>query len=344
MGHFLHIKLLGLFVKTNGFFSKLLLGGKAHIFMLHRVLPEKLRIKYDYNRDLAITPEALESFILSFQKKGFKFISLDELSEKLENRKWGKDKYICFTLDDGYRDNITFGLPIFEKYQVPFTIYVTNCFPNKTAHFWWYWLEEKIKNEDEITFREKTYLTKSEEEKLSTYNTIREQIKNCSPIEREELTTNFFNKTKESIAKECEDLSLNWEELITISTHPLITLGSHTSNHYSLAHLSDVEMQKEIEDGNIELEKKIEKKIRHFAYPYGSLKDANNREFNFIKSLGFKTATLNHPGNVFSSSLSNRFFLPRYSLGINTSIEKFEYYLNGIQHFSTNGWSKKPIE
>ena len=336
-------KLLGLFVKTNGFFSKPLVGGKAHVFMLHRVLPENLRIKYDYNKDLAISPEALESFIKLLHRKGFKFVSLDELSEKLESRKWGKDKYICFTLDDGYRDNITFGLPIFEKHQVPFAIYVTNCFPNGNAHFWWYWLEEKVKNEEEITFREKTYLIKSEEEKLSAYNTISEQIKNCSPIEREELITNFFNKTTSSIEKECEELALNWEELIAISTHPLITLGSHTSNHYSLAHLSEFEMQKEIGGGKIELEEKIEKEIRHFAYPYGSLKDANDREFNFIKSLGFKTATLNHPGNVFSSSLSNRFLLPRYPLGNNTPLEKLEYYLNGIQHFSINGWSKKPI-
>jgi peptidoglycan/xylan/chitin deacetylase (PgdA/CDA1 family) len=344
MNSFIKNKLLGLFVKANGFFSKLLVGGKAQIFMLHRVLPENLRIKYDYNKDLAITPEALESFIKLLLKKGFKFIALDELSEKLKSRKWGKDKYICFTLDDGYRDNITYGLPIFEKYQVPITIYVTNCFPNGTAHFWWYWLEEKIKNEKEITFREKTYLIKTEEEKLNAYNSIREQIKNCSPNDREELTTNFFNKSEESIAKECEELALNWEELKTISNHSLITLGAHTSNHYSLANLTDSEMQKEIGGGKIELEKKIEKNIRHFAYPYGSLKDANNREFNLIKSLGFKTATLNHPGNVFTSSLSNSFFLPRYALGNNTTLLRFEYYLNGIQHFSTNGWSKKPIE
>lgn len=344
MKNWLHQKTLGLFVKTKGILSKRLLGGKAHIFMLHRVLPEKLRIKYDYNRDLAITPEALESFIQSSQKKGFKFISLDELSEKLEGRKWGKDKFVCFTLDDGYRDNITYGLPIFEKYQVPFAIYITNCFPNKTAHLWWYWLEEKINNEKEITFRGNTYSTKLEEEKLNTYNIIREQIKNCSPTEREELTTTFFNKTTSSIEKECEALALNWDELIAISTHPLITLGSHTSNHYSLAHLSDVEMQKEIEDGNIELEKQVGKKIEHFAYPYGSLDDANEREFNLIKKLGFKTATLNHPGNVFSSALTNRFFLPRYPLGNNTPLEKLEHYFNGIYHFGKNGWSKKPIQ
>jgi hypothetical protein len=103
-------------------------------------------------------------------------------------------------------------------------------------------------------------------------------------------------------------------------------------------------MQKEIEAGKIELEKKLGKEICHFAYPYGSLKDANEREFDLIKKLGFKTATLNHPGNVFSSSLSNRFLLPRYPLGNITPLEKLEYYLNGIQHFSTNGWAKKPIE
>jgi peptidoglycan/xylan/chitin deacetylase (PgdA/CDA1 family) len=333
-------KFLGLFVKTNGIISKPLFGGLGHLFMLHRVLPEDLRNKYTINRDLAITPEFLEQTITDLKKKNYRFISLNELYDLLNKKIKIKEKFICLTLDDGYRDNITYGLPIFEKFNIPVTIYVTNSFPNATAHFWWYWLEEKVTQNIELGWNNKIYSLQSNEQKLEVYQFLRTEIKNSNFDNRNKICLDFLEKTIEQIKNECVEFAMSWEDLGNIKSHELITIGAHTVNHLSLAHLTEKEMKTEILFGKTEMEEKLNISIEHFAYPYGSFEDAGIREFNFINQLNFKTATLNHPGNIFSKSLNSRTYLPRYPLGNNTNQEKLTNYLNGIQHFAVNKWKR----
>jgi peptidoglycan/xylan/chitin deacetylase (PgdA/CDA1 family) len=340
MKNWFNKKFLGLLVKTNGIISKPLFGGIGHIFMLHRVLPADLRKEYTFNRDLAITPEFLEQTIIDLKKENYRFISLNELYLVLKENQKINQKIVCFTLDDGYRDNITYGLPIFEKHEIPLTIYVTNSFPNGTAHFWWYWLEEKVNREKELTWKNKIHPLKSEEQKLAIYNLLRTEIKNSNLLDRTKICTEFFEKTPEQIQQECSEIALSWNELSNYKSHELMTIGAHTMNHLSLANLSVEEMKSEIESGKLEMEEKLAMKIDHFAYPYGSFENAGKREFDFVSQLNFKTATLNHPGNVFSGSYKSRTYLPRYPLGNNTNQEKLSNYLNGIHHFSTNEWKR----
>lgn len=343
MKNWLHQKTLGLFVKTNGLISQPLFGGIGLIFMLHRVLPEEQKKQYTINQDLAITPEILEQIIIKLKQKGYQFISLDELHAIIQSVKMPKQKCICITLDDGYRDNVTYGIPIFKKYNVPFTIYVTNCFPNKTAHFWWYWLEEKVQNEAVIVWEGRTYVTQTQDQQRVAYNAIRESIKNASQAEREKYAEDYFGKTKNEIERSANELALSWEELNELKKEPLATIGAHTIHHLSLAHQTNEEMMFEVKQSKTELENKLKIKIEHFAYPYGSSNDANQREFDWIKQLGFKTATLNHPGNIFLSNKKALTSLARYPLGNSTTDEKLDQYLNGIRHFAENGCRKNLV-
>ena len=343
MQNWLHQKTLGLFVKTKGMVSQPLFGGIGLIFMLHRVLPEEQKKRYSINQDLAITPEFLEETIIKLKQKGYQFISLDELHAVLQSGKKSKQKCICITLDDGYRDNVTYGLPVFQKNNIPFTIYITNCFPNKNAHFWWYWLEEKVQTEQKIVWEGKTYVTQTEEQQRVAYNAIREVLKNASQAEREKYAEHFLGKTKNEIERNANELALTWEELNELKKEPLATIGAHTMHHLSLAHQTEEEVMLEIAQGKAELEEKLQIEIEHFAYPYGSLHDANKREFELAQKLGFKTATLNHPGNIFLSNKKTLMSLARFPLGNSITAEKLDQYLNGIRHFAENGWRKNVV-
>lgn len=341
--NWLNKKLLGLFVKSNGLLSAPLLGGMGHIFMLHRVLPDALH-PYIFNKGLGISPDSLEYFIQHFRSKNYDFISLDELSEILTKKRNPDKKFICFTLDDGYKDNLTYGLPVFSKYQVPFTIYVTNCFPNQTALLWWYMLEKALFSKSSLQLQTpqgvKNYAWQTDVERLSCYNQIRDEIRRIPKVSFRKSILDTFQLDEATIGVQNENTFLSWDEIIQLSQNPLVTIGAHTMNHLSLTSLSDEELVDEIKFSKDEIERYIQKEVAHFAYPYGGVEDAHAREYEVIKTLGFKTATLNRPGNVFPASIKEMECLPRMPLSGSSTKEKVDYILNGINHFSYNGFKK----
>ena len=94
----------------------------GEVWQLHRVTDEhsvQARV-----RDYEITPARLESLIVEYQRKGYEFISIAEVAERMSGKR-GK-KFIAVTLDDGYANNYEVAYPIFKKYHVPFCIYVCN--------------------------------------------------------------------------------------------------------------------------------------------------------------------------------------------------------------------------
>jgi peptidoglycan/xylan/chitin deacetylase (PgdA/CDA1 family) len=62
-------------------------------------------------------------------------VSLEECLERLlENDR--SHRYAA-TFDDGYRDNVSMALPILERHNAPFLIYVPTGRPARTLQAWW---------------------------------------------------------------------------------------------------------------------------------------------------------------------------------------------------------------
>ena len=73
--------------------------------MLHRLLPKEEKEQYEFNKGLAITPEGLEKLILDFKSRGFEFISINDCKQRTQSK--SDKKFIIFTIDNGYKDNLT---------------------------------------------------------------------------------------------------------------------------------------------------------------------------------------------------------------------------------------------
>jgi peptidoglycan/xylan/chitin deacetylase (PgdA/CDA1 family) len=342
--NFIEEKLLGLFVKTNGVLSKPLLGGLGHIFMLHRVLPEEQRSQYTFNYDLAITPEYLEYCINFFTERDYEFIDLDEMLLRLKGKGKSNKKFVVLTFDDGYRDNMTYGLPVLKKHNVPAVVYVTNCFPNHTAIFWWFLLEDLLRNKSEFTYRTQTIekqLTWGAADKSNKhFIELRTLIKNTPAAEFREMIKQSFGLTEEQLTDTCKALSLTWDEVKLLSNESLITIGAHTMNHLPLSKMNEEEALQEMVQSKAELELKLGKPVEHFAYPYGTFDEAFLREYRQAEKAGFKTSVINRAANVFAENAQFPQSLPRFPLGNNVTEQKLNYIINGITHFSYNGFAK----
>ncbi|MGI9385447.1 MAG: polysaccharide deacetylase family protein, partial [Methyloligellaceae bacterium] len=121
-------------------------GGTGLIFMLHRVLPGQPRA-FAPNRILQITPKFLDAVITQVREAGLDIVSLDEAHERLQ-RGGDAGRFACFTLDDGYRDNLLNAYPVFKRHGAPFAIYVPSDFPTGKGELWWIALEEVIATND----------------------------------------------------------------------------------------------------------------------------------------------------------------------------------------------------
>lgn len=320
--------------------TKRFLSGKGFIFMLHRVLPDKERIKYTWNKGLAISPEKLEEWILFFRTQKMDVISLDEALIRCENN--DSRKFVVITLDDGFKDNLTFGFPLFKKLNLPVTIYISTCFPNNKTIYWWYFLEEFILNNNSIDLRsiglDINLPCESTEEKNIAYNYSREALRRANYFTHFDFAHKICGLTNlEGLNKK---LNLSWKEVKELSEEPLVTIGAHTVHHVSLANQKEELAKVEILQSKSEIEAKINKEVVHFAYPYGSLDDGSKREFPILKKAGFKSAVFNHPGSFFSVNGDNKFKIPRMGLTDETSKRNVIELFEGKVHLNFNGVNK----
>lgn len=307
--------------------------------MFHRVLPDDQRNEYDWNKGLAITADGLRKWVEYFRIKGYDIIALDEVDKRLKQKK--SKKFVAFTFDDGYKDNLTYGLPVLEELKVPATIYVANCFPNYKTIYWWYFLEDFIKSNTSINLNSIGINYKADytiEKASSVYNEVRELLR-VSTYETHVSFAKDICKI-ENLDNLNYHLNLSWEEVIKLNSNDLITIGGHTNNHVSLKNQNEKVIENEVLESKKELEDKLGTKINHFAYPYGSLDDADSSMFPVLSKAGYKTSVLNHTGSIFDYNSTNKFAIPRMGLSDDTPLERVENLLNGKAHLDFNGAKK----
>ena len=215
--------------------------------MLHRIGPKEPN-RLPCIAELNVTPEYLQTFV-DKHRANYDFISLDEVIMRHENPSQYKRPYIAFTFDDGYRDNLTYGLPFFEKNNIPFTVFVTVDFINRHPAFNYpFILERIIANNETLLIDGTTYDCHSIAQKNSTFKALKERVLRL-PYKSFEPS---FGQMFSSYIKlaHYEDLTMTWEELSKIASSPLCTIGSHTMTHCRLSKLSKNEIEYELKEIN----------------------------------------------------------------------------------------------
>ena len=70
------------------------------------------------------------------QREGWSIVSLDECLERLARNDRSR-RYAVLTFDDGYRDNVSVALPILERHNTPFMMYVPTGATTRSMQSWW---------------------------------------------------------------------------------------------------------------------------------------------------------------------------------------------------------------
>ena len=292
--------------------------------MYHRILPDD-KMNEDLDLGMAVSCSDFEKQIKTLKSK-YSLVSIDDFIKNLENNK--KIFMVNITFDDGYKDNLTYALPILEKYKVPASIYITTRFLEKNVSMWWYEIKKIINNKKNLnfTYGNKNYNFKLEtkKQKLLAFNIIKKLFTELKFENQVDLLEEISEKNKrENYSKIC----LNADEVVSLNKNSLITLGSHSHTHLNMKVLDEKEIINEVLKSSKIFENLTNKKVKHFAYPFGMKEHASLREYNIIKNLEFNSAVT---GQVLPIKSYNLFSLPRIYVGKNTCEKTLINHLSGF--------------
>ena len=114
-------------------------AGVGAILTLHHVRPPRPE-RFQPNRLLEVTPAFLEDVVRYLRRGGIDIVGLDEMYRRLTEQDFRR-RFVCITIDDGYRDTLQWAYPILKKHAVPFCVYIPTSFPDRLGELWWLALE-----------------------------------------------------------------------------------------------------------------------------------------------------------------------------------------------------------
>lgn len=235
---------------------------------------------------------------------------------------------VAITFDDGYADNLHEALPILDRHGLPATIYVTSGCLGKELAFYWDRLSALLLTPSTLPTTLTVTIAGTEHQwhlgSASSWDRAEaeryrswaiDQVTDPTPRHRayRELCLLLKGETHEvrsdsvsqvesqaTPSSEPSDRArvLSAEELLTLSASPLIDIGAHTVTHAHLASLPKQQQRDEIINSRLSLEAVIQRPVRSFSYPFGSLADYGATAVRAVRSAGFCEACSNFPGRI----------------------------------------------
>jgi peptidoglycan/xylan/chitin deacetylase (PgdA/CDA1 family) len=295
-------------------------SGVGAIFMLHHVRPRR-DVEFQPNHHLEVTPDFLRAMLAHLRSRGIDIITIDEVHQRLAERDFSR-RFACFTLDDGYRDNRDFALPVMREFDAPLAVYVTSDFAEGTGRLWWIALEMAIAKASSVKAEIGGVATRLDAStpatKQAAFDRLHDWLRSLPgehDIQREIDALCAGHGVYESAV--CRELCMSWDELKSFADDPLVTIGAHTITHCNLARQTEEVAAHEIAISRARIEETLQRSVVHLAYPYGDKIAAGMREFALARAAGFKTAVTTRPGMIFAASADHLTALPRVSLNGN---------------------------
>lgn len=316
------------------------LGGVGVILTLHHVRPSR-RDGFQPNRLLEITPHFLERAARTLRQSGVDLVSLDEVHRRLADGEFGR-RFVCLTIDDGYRDTLEYAYPILKRHEIPFAVYVTTRFADSLGELWWLALEAVITRNIRVELvmegKDKRFDCRTVEEKRAAFEAIYSWMRRLeTEDELRALIRQLCDRYHVDIGAICRDLCMSWKELAQLAADPLVTVGAHTVNHVMLAKVSASAAQAEMEMSRRVIAAALGRPVEHLSYPVGDATSAGPREFSTAVNLGFKTAVTTRPGVLYPEHRGHMTALPRIS--INGEYQQMRYLRVLMSGSATAVWN-----
>lgn len=302
------------------------LKNRKLILCYHRLFRDPTQVHF-YN---PVTALAIDKFEAQMRwLSGFcQFQTLDELIASDDNvEEW----QVAITFDDGYRDNVELGLPVFEKYHIPATWFVATAYLEEPQRLPWWDLVNylQLSTERGRPFEQLAQSVLRQGDQSAPDNGATERL--CQRLAhlnqvgpRSEALT--LSQAVEHALSEQGVLPRNEmatvEQLQQASTSPWLHIAPHTHTHPNLNLLSSSEQAAEIDISMKRLHAWGIETIPWFAYPFGKAKARTPETPVLVRQLGLHGAVTTDA--EYLNNDSHPFLLPRFSVDGRWNLSTFK--------------------
>ncbi|MET3107080.1 peptidoglycan/xylan/chitin deacetylase (PgdA/CDA1 family) [Oxalobacteraceae bacterium GrIS 2.11] len=249
----------------------LIYSGIAHLYLTRRIARGEVTAFFLHDPK----KEVFEKIILKARAWGFEFINDQQLIDYLNGKEIANKRFMHLSVDDGWRNNLKTVAPFAEAHNIPITYFISTE-PMESGDFWW----NKVPD-------------------FATAARLR-AMPNAGRME-------YLRQLSEA-APQTERTAMTPDEVKALSGMRHATIGNHTHNHPMFSHCSDQEMEYELTEAHLQLQRLIEKPVTSFAYPCGAV---NGYEQEVLRRLGYQVAYSTDPRGVRKDE-PNRFDIPRF--------------------------------
>jgi peptidoglycan/xylan/chitin deacetylase (PgdA/CDA1 family) len=268
---------------------------------------------------------------LAYLKKYNRVLPLTEAVEYLENGKSLPPAATVITIDDGYRDAYETAFPVLKEFGLPATVYAVTGFLDKKC---WLWTDlmrfvmlktksgaVKIEFENDKIEGELT----DDQKRFEIASRINSRLKKMPDDEKKKKINEIAEKLEvEMPATPAEEFApMTWDEAREMDACG-VQIESHTVTHPILTNISADDLNSELVNSKKRLEDVLDRKVKNFCYPNGSLSENVRRA---VENAGYTSATTTDYG--FNARNENPFLLKR--IDASATIENFAQSASGFE-------------
>lgn len=271
------------------------------ILMYHRIIPFR-EAEHGLQAGMYVEPETF-SMHVQYLKNEFSVIPFSEAPSFTNdvNLKINNKPICILTFDDGWLDFYKYAYPILVENNVPATVFLPTKYIGTKNRFWTDIIAGYIVN-----------VSKKQSVNSNSSNVVINKLNNISgdvnqKIEKAiSMLKDFREDRIEEIINEISDIPrfdrdrkervfLNWDEAREMFASKLVTFGSHTDSHRILVHLTNNEIEEELQTSKsrLLLERVVNPSFIPFCYPNG------NHDENIVRKVvdaGYHVATTTKNG------------------------------------------------
>jgi len=305
------------------------------VFMMHRFRDPSIGFLNSYKSHSQDTLENCFKYLID---NNYNILSFKDLVISAQKNKT-LHKTVCFTIDDGYVDFKNVAFPVFKKYNIPATVFITTGFIEEKMMMWWDQLEYIVSNtiHDKVYFFNKNTLTlniQSQEEKKVAIKIISEKMKLLSLPEIFSHLQRLSEQLNVTLPDEAprQYSALRWADIRKMERYG-IDFQPHTVNHPILSRIELAEQEWQIKVSAETIRERINSNPIVFCYPNGSLGDYTEDTIAILKRESFIGACSTERG-FFNPASTDLFNIPRFAFP--KQFYKFILYVSGCRFWQLN--------